>query len=195
MNNSSIRIGVLGDLGVGKAELVHRLCHPDSAGPAPTASLAGPTVDVLDYARRDGRGHVWVEFIVIPGETRHPRSRQMVYSIGLDALFLVCNGAAHRTLLRAAEWMEEAAGVGQLRGAPVALVLGGPVSADWAASTALTQAIEPLVATYRAQVLDLSGYTSGQVPDPRQRVHMHDFFELVLRHKESMEQGASASMR
>ncbi|KAJ1836043.1 Rab-like protein 3 [Coemansia sp. RSA 2611] len=183
MNNDSIRIGVLGELGVGKSELVHRICHPQAAGPSSVSSWAGPTVDILDFERPDRQGHVWIEFIVIPSETRHPRSRQMVYSIGLDALFLVCDCTVHRSFLRAAEWMEEATTIGGLKDVPIALILGGPTPVDWAPHTALARIIEPLVETYHARVLNLSGYTGNLALEPRQRQLIHDFFEVVVRHK------------
>ncbi|KAJ1853744.1 hypothetical protein GGH12_004700 [Coemansia sp. RSA 1822] len=184
MNNGTIRIGVLGELGVGKSELVHRICHP-TAGPCSVSSWAGPTVDILDFRRPHSHEHVWVEFIVIPGETRHPKSRQMVYSVGLDALFLVCNCSIQRTFLRAAEWMEEATQIGSLMGVPVALILGGPVPVDWTSNTTLSQIINPLVTTYNAQVLDMSGYTGTLALEPRQLQLIYEFFESVIMHKKS----------
>ncbi|KAJ2083673.1 hypothetical protein H4R24_000631 [Coemansia sp. RSA 988] len=185
MNDVSIRIGVMGEFGVGKSELVHRICHPATTGPSAVSSLAGPSVDILSFERPDGRGHAWVEFIIIPSETRHPRSRQMVYSVGLDALLLVCNCAVQKTLLRVTEWMEEATADGRLRGVPVALVLGGPASVDLSSNTTLNRIIEPLVQAYRARVLDLSGYISTQVLEPRQRQLIYEFFETALQRKES----------
>ncbi|KAJ2356044.1 hypothetical protein GGF43_002320 [Coemansia sp. RSA 2618] len=199
MNNDSIRIGVLGELGVGKSELVHRICHPTTTGPTSVSSWAGPTVDILDFERPHSQEHVWVEFIVIPGETRHPKSRQMVYTIGLDALFLVCNCAVQRTFLRAAEWMEEAMQINSLKCVPVALILGGPVAVDWSlessSNTALSQIIDPLVKTYGAKVLDLSGYTETCALEPRQRQLIHDFFETAVKHKKMSKQPHTGFLR
>ncbi|KAJ2610668.1 hypothetical protein H4S08_003505 [Coemansia sp. RSA 1365] len=185
MNDPSIRIGVLGEFGVGKSELVHRICHPTAAGPSAVSSMSGPTVDILSFDRPNGRGHAWVEFIIIPSETRHPRSRQMVYSVGLDALILVCNCAVNRTLLRVTEWMEEVTANGRLRGVSVALVLGGPDYVDLDSNTTLTRIIEPLVEAYRARVVNLSGYTSTVALEPRQRNMIYEFFEAAMQRKET----------
>ncbi|KAJ2819003.1 Rab-like protein 3, partial [Coemansia furcata] len=116
MNNDSIRIGVLGEGIVGKAELISRICHPDISTPSVTSIPAGPTVDVLDFERLEGGNNIWVEFLSIPSDTRHVTSRKMLYSIGLDALILVCDCSMPRSFLRAAEWIEDAAGTESLQG-------------------------------------------------------------------------------
>ncbi|KAJ2159708.1 hypothetical protein GGF46_002833 [Coemansia sp. RSA 552] len=185
MNNLSIRIGVVGELGVGKRELVHRICHPTDravAGHNVTGSWVGPTVDILDFERRNGQGNAWVEFVVIPSETRHPRSRQMLYSMGLDALFLVCDCTIQQTLLRMVEWIEEATSTKRLKGTPIALVLCGPTPVNWTSDTSLARIIEPLASTYRARIIDVSGHPAFAPLEPHQRQAMDEFFELVIRY-------------
>ncbi|KAJ2374179.1 Rab-like protein 3 [Coemansia sp. RSA 2607] len=183
MNNSTIRIGVLGELGVGKSELVHRICHPADIAPAMVSGVAGPTVDVCEYERPNGNESVWIEFLIIPSETRHPRSRQMLYSIGLDALFIVCNCALPKTFLRAAEWLEEAKEAVRPLNIPVALILGGPVAMDWTENTGIVAMVEPLSNVYQAKVLDLSGYTSAPSLSVKQRCLLSDFYEEITHRK------------
>ncbi|KAJ2779766.1 hypothetical protein GGI15_003772 [Coemansia interrupta] len=183
MNNPTIRIGVLGELGVGKSELVHRICHPADRAPGIISGVAGPTVDVCDYERPSSKENVWIEFLIIPSETRHPRSRQMLYSIGLDALFIVCNSAQPKTFLRAAEWLEEAKDAVRPMDIPVALILGGPVAMDWTENTVIVAMVEPLSNVYRAKVLDLSGYTSAPSLSVKQKCLLSDFYEEIARRK------------
>ncbi|KAI7833030.1 hypothetical protein BX661DRAFT_179035 [Kickxella alabastrina] len=187
MNNPTIRIGVLGELGVGKSELVHRICHPEVTAPGTTSALAGPTLDVFNFERPRGDRltgeDIWVEFLVIPSETRHPRSRQMLYSIGLDALFMVCNCAVPKTFLRAAEWLEEARGADNLQNVPIALILGGPVAMDWTLSASVVALVEPLAQVYSIKVLDLSGYMSSYSLNSKQRELLSEFYEEVVRRK------------
>ncbi|KAJ2822749.1 hypothetical protein IWW50_004081, partial [Coemansia erecta] len=63
--------------------------------------------------------------------------------------------------LRAAEWMEEAMQIDNLKSMLVALILGRPVAVDQSlessSNTVLTQIIDLLVKTYGAKVLDLFG--------------------------------------
>ncbi|KAJ2871425.1 Rab-like protein 3, partial [Coemansia aciculifera] len=156
MNNASIRIGVLGEATVGKSELINRICRPIASAPSIANIQAGPTVDVLDFERSEGGGgNVWVEFLNIPSETRHPTSRQMLYSIGLDALILVCDCSVPRTFLHAAEWIEDAASTASLQGVPIAIVLDGSLAVDWKTNTIFSSLIDPLVASRNAQVIDL----------------------------------------
>ncbi|KAJ2555073.1 hypothetical protein EV175_002373 [Coemansia sp. RSA 1933] len=184
MNNESIRIGVVGELGVGKSELVHRLCHRNtSAAASITSDLAGPTVDVLDFERPNGRGSIWVEFVVLPSETRHQRSRQMLYSFGLDALFLVCSCSSPRSFLRATEWIEEAASTEDILSLPVALILGGPRYVDWQLNPTLAKLVEPLAERCSAKILDLSGYTSTIAIEPKQQRRLSEFYESIYRSK------------
>ncbi|KAJ1877927.1 hypothetical protein H4R99_003602 [Coemansia sp. RSA 1722] len=185
MNNPTIRIGVLGELGVGKSELVQRICQPTVRAFGIMSEVAGPAIDVLDF-ERPGRSseNFWIEFLVIPSETRHPRSRQMLYSIGLDALFMVCSCASPNTFLRAAEWLEEARSVDGLQNVPIALILGGPVAMDWEQNPRIIALVEPLSSVYKAQVLDLSGYTSTQSLSLKQNNILSDFYEKIARLKQ-----------
>ncbi|KAI9506625.1 hypothetical protein BX070DRAFT_218226 [Coemansia spiralis] len=185
MNNESIRIGVLGDIGVGKSELVHQICHQNARAPSTISSLVGPAVDVLDFVRSDGKENIWVEFTIIPSETRHQKSRQMLYDFNLDALFLVCNCSVPKTLLRATEWIEEAAATENLLDVPVALILGGPRNIDWKSSATLTKLVEPLARRCNAKILDMSGYIASFALEPRQRLVLGDFYEQVYSHKKS----------
>ncbi|KAJ2233760.1 hypothetical protein GGI13_008750, partial [Coemansia sp. RSA 455] len=155
MNNASIRIGVLGEATIGRSELINRICRPLNSAPSITSIQAGPMVDVLDFERLEGGDNVWVEFLIIPSETRHPSSRQMLYSIELDALILVCDSSVPRTFLRAAEWIEDASNTASLQGVPIAIVLDGSLAADWKANTMLSNIIDPLVASRGARVIDL----------------------------------------
>ncbi|KAJ2851768.1 hypothetical protein IWW36_000913 [Coemansia brasiliensis] len=181
MNNDCIRIGVLGEFGVGKFELVRQICHPGVQSREPGSSWSGPIVDIVDFQRPNSNQHVWVEFVIVPGETLHPRSRQMIYMFGFDALLVVCDCSVQRTLLRATEWMEEATAIDSLKGVPVALVLGGPVPIDWAN----TPTLDSFAETYNAKVLDLSGYTSSPTLEHRQQQLIQSFFETVIQHKAS----------
>ncbi|KAJ1797817.1 Rab-like protein 3, partial [Coemansia sp. RSA 2399] len=181
MNNESVRIGVVGELGVGKSELVHQLCHQNTPAAGVASDLAGPTVDVLDFARPHGRGGMWVEFVVLPSETRHQRSRQMLYSFGLDALFLVCSCSSPRSFLRATEWIEEAASAENILSVPVALILGGPQYIDWKSSSTLAKLVETLAERCSAEILDLSGYSSAPAMEPKQRHLLSEFYEKTYR--------------
>ncbi|KAJ2061927.1 hypothetical protein GGI17_002804 [Coemansia sp. S146] len=180
MNNASIRIGVLGEATVGKSELINRICHPVASVPGIANIQAGPTVDVLDFERSEGGGNVWVEFLIIPSETRHPTSRQMLYSIGLDALILVCDCSVPRTFLRAAEWIEDATSTASLQEVPIAIVLDGSLAVDWKTNTIFSSLIDPLVASRNAQVIDLSGYTSASMLDTRQQRLLSLFYEHTV---------------
>ncbi|KAJ1770187.1 Rab-like protein 3 [Coemansia sp. RSA 1813] len=185
MNNESIRIGVVGELGIGKSELVHQICHRNTRAAGAASDLAGPTVDVLDFERPNSRGNIWVEFVVLPSETRHQRSRQMLYSFGLDALFLVCSCSSPRSFLRATEWIEEAASTENILSVPVALILGGPQYIHWQSSSTLAKLVEPLAERCSAEILDLSGYTSAAAMEPKQRHLLSEFYEKIYRSKNS----------
>ncbi|KAJ2654160.1 Rab-like protein 3 [Coemansia sp. RSA 1200] len=185
MNNESIRIGVVGELGIGKPELVHQLCHPNSHTASSVSDLAGPTVDVLDFERPNGRGNIWIEFVVLPSGTRHQKSRQMLYSFGLDALFLVCSCSTPRSFIRATEWIEEAISAENILSVPVALILGGPQRIDWQLSSTLTKLVEPLAERCNAEILDLSGYITSSELEPKQRCSLAEFYEKVYRSKVS----------
>ncbi|KAJ1901871.1 hypothetical protein GGI08_002911 [Coemansia sp. S2] len=180
MNNASIRIGVLGEATIGRSELINRICRPLNSAPSITSIQAGPMVDVLDFERLEGGDNVWVEFLIIPSETRHPSSRQMLYSIGLDALILVCDSSVPRTFLRAAEWIEDASSTASLQGVPIAIVLDGSLAADWKANTMLSNIIDPLVASRGARVIDLSGCISAAVLDTRQQRLLSLFYEHTI---------------
>ncbi|KAJ2447976.1 hypothetical protein GGF42_005273 [Coemansia sp. RSA 2424] len=149
-----------------------------------------PAVDVVNYERHGSGGNVWVEFLVIPSETRHAVSRQMLYSIGLNALILVCDCSAPRTFLRVAEWIEDVAGAVCLDKVPIALVLGGPLFVDWKASSIHSNLIDPIVTKYGAQVIDLSGYTGSPMLEPRQRRQLSLFYEHALQSKAQRESGS-----
>ncbi|KAI8322197.1 hypothetical protein GQ54DRAFT_157513 [Martensiomyces pterosporus] len=184
MNNASVRIGVLGDLGIGKSELVHRICHPGNTAPSGTSDWSGPTVDVLDFERAGGQENVWIEFLIFPSETKHASPRQMLYGIGLDAIFLVCDCTVSRSFLHASEWLEEAREAPGLLNVPTALVLGGPsIIADWVSSKAISRLVEPLVETYGARVINLSGFLSAARLDAKQQLLLAKFYEWVLRRK------------
>lgn len=180
MNNPSVRIGVIGEAGVGKSELVHCICHPSE--------------DLLSHLRWDrfvpavattSYRSTWIEFLVFPSQTLHPLSRQMLYHMELSGLLLVCDCSAPHTFLHGVEWVEEALrSCPQLARVPLGLVLSGPEPVNWAGDNKLSGIIDTLVGACPGgnvpEILDLTGYLGSLKLAKGQLEKVKGFYDRVL---------------